>query len=219
MTNLKNIDANQEMQRERSSGDVVNLSGSAKLFPCVHLLIYPVQIILSVSITMSVFNESFRMYLLPSISKTWDEKLWGITCVVFSIGSRPLLWEIVCSLKSCQAFCWTSLISLSPEDAPGPCSLLWAWLPLDWLWGKSEGYFCALSVSWWPKSPHSMQCLPSVLLVLSNGFASSETVQDFGLMASLVPLCGIQTGHSDPWDCHQHWKGRTAKVNPSHLVW
>lgn len=36
-TNLKNIDANHEMQR--NSGHIVNLSESAKLFSCVHLTI------------------------------------------------------------------------------------------------------------------------------------------------------------------------------------
>lgn len=75
-TNLKITDADHEMQRERNSVmSVVNLSGRANLFPGVYVLIYPVQIVFSVSIMVSVFNESFSMYLRHLISKTWHENL------------------------------------------------------------------------------------------------------------------------------------------------
>lgn len=61
------------MQRERNVDSVVRQSGGAKLFPGVHLLISPVQVIFSVAVRMNGFNESFQRYLLPLISKTRDE--------------------------------------------------------------------------------------------------------------------------------------------------
>lgn len=84
MTNIKNINANHETQRERNSGHVFNLSGCASA--SVHLLIDCVKTIFSVSAVMSVFNEPFKMYQLPLISKTWDENRQGIICVVFSVS-------------------------------------------------------------------------------------------------------------------------------------
>lgn len=56
------------------------MSGRTKLLFCVHLLIYSVQIRFMASIMMKVFNESFRMYLLSLVSKTWDQSVRNHMC-------------------------------------------------------------------------------------------------------------------------------------------
>lgn len=114
----------------------------------------------------------FLQFLKPGMEK----------CVRNHLYSYLHQLKILCSLNSCWPFCWTSLISPAAEDASGPHLVLWAWLPLDWLWGESEGNWCVLPTSWCPKSLHALQHLPGVHLVFSNSFVSSGTVQDFRLI-------------------------------------
>lgn len=115
---------------------------------------------------MSGFNESFRMYLLPLISKTWDENLWGITCSFLHwlkttlVGDCMFLELLPGFLQDFIdfSFSWRCSRTLLTSLGMAP-----SWLALGEKWGK---FLCSLRISM-AKEPSfnamSPQCAPCSL--------------------------------------------------------
>lgn len=145
---------------ETQSGHVANLYGSAKFFPCVHLLIYPVQIIFSVSIMRSVFNDSFRMHLLPLFSKAWAENLRNHVCSFLNQLKVTLVGDCTCPELllgflldfTNSSFWWRCSMTLLTSLSMAPSCLA--------LGGEWEKFLCSLHIlmAKKPSSPWRAPC-------------------------------------------------------------